>query len=461
MKPKILTNAERRKRGKTLREKCPRSSHAEWNAQPRPEIVTKLLEESNADRIPGLIAVRYGRMAQNPFTFFRGSAIIQARDLMLSPASGINVQVCGDCHLMNFGGFATPERNLVFDINDFDETFPGHWEWDIKRLAASIVLCARELGFSKNDAEEAVRAAVGKYRRRMSVYADMKVLEVWYSKITLDDLMVAFKDHADSVKRIEKKKEEAYSRTSEALFPKITAEEGGQLRIVDNPPYIFHFRENIPEFEKAARKFRKHYERSLQADRKLLYKRYEPKDIVVKVVGIGSVGTRCIVSLLMAGEDDPLFLQLKEARRSVLEPPGLKSRYKHQGQRVVDGQRLLQATSDIFLGWSKILDGHDYYVRQLRDMKISAEPETWLPESMIDYSTICGWVLARAHAKAGDAQMIAGYLGSSDRFDDAIAVYAESYADQVEHDFKAFKKAISRGRFHTDIDESSEFSFLL
>ncbi len=461
MKIKPVTKEERRKQGKALREKCPRSSHAEWNPQPRPQTVADLLEESNADRIPGLIAIRYGRMAQTPFTFFRGSAIIQARDLINSPNSGITVQACGDCHLMNFGGFATPERNLAFDINDFDETFPAPFEWDIKRLAASIVVCARERDFSKKDADKAVGAAVESYRTRMSEYADLTLLELWYSKITLDDMMEAFKEHEDTVKRIEKKKEEAQSRTSEALFPKLTDVKDGLRRIVDNPPYIFHFKENVPEFEKAAIKFREHYEKTLQSDRRILYNRYIPEDIVVKVVGIGSVGTRCVVSLLLADENDPLFLQIKEARRSVLEPPGAKSRFKNQGQRVVDGQRLLQAMSDIFLGWSRVPGGHDYYVRQLRDMKISAEPETWFPETMIDYSTMCGWALARAHAKSGDAQMIAGYLGSSDRFDDAVAAYAESYADQVEHDFEAFKKAISRGRFHTDIDESSEFSFLL
>jgi uncharacterized protein (DUF2252 family) len=461
MRVKNLTNAERRDRGKTLREKCPRSAHAKWNPKPRPQIVENLLEESNADRIPGLIAIRYGRMAQTPFTFFRGSAIIQARDLMKSPASGITVQACGDCHMINFGGFATPERNLVFDINDFDETFPGAWEWDLKRLTTSIVLCARELDFSKNDAEDAVRTAAESYRTRMSEYADMKLIELWYAKITLDDLIDAFKDHKDAVRRIERKKEEASSRTSEALFPKITASDTGRPRILDNPPYIFHFKENVPQFLKTANKFKKLYAKTLQADRRLLFNGYSPVDIAVKVVGIGSVGTRCIVSLMMAGDNDPLFLQIKEARRSVLEPPAAKSRYKHQGQRVVDGQRLLQATSDIFLGWSKIPGGHDYYVRQLRDMKISAEPETFEPETLADYAAMCGWALARAHAKAGDAPMIAGYLGSSGRFDDALAEYSEAYADQVELDFTAFKKAISRGRFRTDVSESSDFSFLL
>ena len=380
---------------------------------------------------------------------------------MIKPSSGITLQACGDCHLMNFGGFATPERNLIFDINDFDETFPAPFEWDLKRLVTSIVLCAKERDFSKRDSVKAVRAAIESYRIRMSEYAEMKLLDIWYAKITLDDLMDAFKKHKDMVKRIGKKKQKAKSRTSEALFPKITAVLDGKIRIIDEPPYIFHFKENVPEFEKLARRFRKHYANSLQADRRLLYNRYIHEDIVVRVVGIGSVGTRCVVELLMADEDDPLFLQIKEARRSVLEPPGPKSRFHNQGKRVVEGQRILQANSDIFLGWSRVLNGHDYYVRQLRDMKISAEPETFLPETLTDYSSMCGWALARAHAKAGDANIITGYLGSSDRFDNALVQYAESYADQVEQDFTAFKKAISSGQIRTDIEESAELSFLL
>jgi len=347
---------------------------------------------------------------------------------MSAASLNITLQACGDCHLMNFGGFATPERNIVFDINDFDETFPAPFEWDIKRL---------------------------------SEYAEMNQVEVWRSTITLDDLMDAFKENKDTVKRIKRKKLEARSRTSEALFPKLTELENDRRRIKDNFPYIFHFKKNVRDFEKLAKEFKKHYANTLQSDRRLLYDRHVPQDIVVKVVGIGSVGTRCIVELLMAGENDPLFLQVKEARRSVLEPPGAKSRFKNQGQRVVEGQRLLQATSDIFLGWSRVPGGHDYYVRQLRDMKISAEPETFFPETLIDYSIMCGWALARAQAKAGNEYLIMGYVGTSDRFDEAVAQYAESYADQVETDFAAFKKAISTGRIHTDVDESAEMSFLL
>ncbi|MFI5322582.1 MAG: DUF2252 domain-containing protein [Thermodesulfobacteriota bacterium] len=469
MKHKTLTKAERRMQGKALREKRPRSTHAEWNPRQRSQDIINLLEESNADRIPGLIAVRYGRMAQTPFTFFRGSAIVQARDLMISPVSGITVQACGDCHVKNFGGFATPERNLVFDINDFDETFPGPWEWDIKRLVVSIVLCARDRDFSKKDAEEAVRAAVESYRKRMSEYADMKLLEVWYSKITFDDLKDFFRGSMELLGRkkllegVEREEKEANTKTSEAIFPKITTVEGGTRRIVNNPPYIFHFKENLSELEKTTRKFMKHYANTLQADRRQILNQYSHADIAVKVVGIGSVGTRCMILLLLADEDDPIFLQIKEARRSVLEPPGARSRYKNQGQRVAEGQRLMQAASDIFLGWSRVPNGHDYYVRQLRDMKVAPEPGTITQSALTGISMISGWALARAHAKAsdGDAPMIAGYLGSSDRFDDALVEYAESYADQVELDFSAFKKAISSGRIHTDINESGDLSFLL
>jgi uncharacterized protein (DUF2252 family) len=400
-------------------------------------------------------------MAQTPFTFFRGSAIIQARDLMTSSVSGITVQACGDCHLMNFGGFASPERSLIFDINDFDETFPAPFEWDIKRLVASIVLCARERDFSKKDAEAAVRAAVESYRTRMWESAGMKLLDVWYSKITFDDLLDFFKADKDAVKRLGTSKKKAQSRTSEALFPKIATAEGGQLRIVDNPPFIFHFKENIPEFEKKAMEVNKHYAETLRSDTRRLLDHYDHVDVAIKVVGIGSVGTRCLIALWVNEDGDPLILQVKEARRSVLEPPGAKSRFKNQGQRIVDGQRLLQATSDIFLGWAPVRHGHDFYVRQYHDMKISAKPETFLPETLTGYSTMCGWAMARAHAKAGDSKMIAGYLGSNDQFDDAMVVYAKSYADQVERDFANFKKAISSGRLHTDIDESSDFTFLM
>jgi uncharacterized protein (DUF2252 family) len=456
-----LSKAERRKQGRALREKCSRSAHAVWNPRSRSYNIVGLLEESNSDRIPGLIAVRYGRMAQSPFSFFRGSAIIQARDLMKSPVSGITVQVCGDCHLMNFGGFATPERSLAFDINDFDETFPGPWEWDAKRLAVSIVLASRDRGFSKKNADTAVRAALETYRTQMSAFAEMKVLDIWYTQITIDDLKEFFRGNKDMLNRLSRKEKQARSRTSEAVFPKLTEEVDGRRRIVDDPPFIYHFHENIPEYEKAQQRFIEQYRASLQEDRRRLYDRYKLQDVTIKVVGVGSVGTRCFVSLQLADDDDPLFLQVKEARKSVLEPPGRKSRFPHQGERIVTGQRLMQAASDIFLGWASVPDGHDYYVRQLRDMKVSAEIDIFIPKTLTAYAKMCGWALARAHAKAGDTCMIAGYLGSSDSFDDALVKYAQAYADQVERDYEAFRKAIRSGRLHTDTDESSNLSFLL
>ena len=461
MKHKTLSKAERLKQGKALRDKCSRSEHAKWSPRSRSQDIIRLLEESNSDRIPGLIALRYGRMSQSPFSFFRGSAIIQARDLMKTPVSGITVQACGDCHLMNFGGFATPERALVFDITDFDETFPAPWEWDVKRLGTSIVLAARDRGFSKKVADTAVRAAVETYRTRMSVFAEMKALDIWYTQITIDDLREFFHGNKDMLNRLGRKEKQARSRTSETVFPLLTADVNGHRRIVDDPPSIFHFQENIPEYEKAQQQFIEQYKTTLQEDRRQLYDRYRLEDVALKVVGIGSVGTRCFVSLQLADDDDPLFLQIKEARRSVLEPPRGKSRFAHQGKRVVGGQRLMQAASDIFLGWSRVPNGHDYYLRQLRDMKVSAELDKFSPKTLTAYAKMCGWALARAHAKAGDTPMISGYLGSTDSFENAITKYAEEYADQVEHDYAAFKKAIRSGRLHTDTDEAANLSFLL
>jgi len=460
MKQKIHTKSERRSWGKALRDKCPRSAHSEWSAHARRHNVIDLLEESNSNRIEGLIPLRYGRMAQSPFAFFRGSAIIQARDLMKSPASGIKIQICGDCHLMNFGGFATPERSLVFDINDFDETLPGPWEWDVKRLAASFVLSSRESGFPRKAAADAVRAAVESYRKHMAEYYEMKLLDIWYTQIKASDLLDYFRGNKDMTGRIEKKTKEALSRTSEAVYPKLVEVKNGKRRIVDNPPYIYHFAEIDEDFRKLERKFIDMYKTTLQPDRRELLDRYHFEDVVIKVVGVGSVGTRCAVSLYVA-DDDPLFLQIKEARRSVLEPPGKKSRVKHQGERVVTGQRLMQAAGDMFLGWSTIPGGHHYYMRQLRDMKVSPEPGTFLPKTLASYAEMCGWALARAHAKAGDPATITGYLGPGSAFDDAIVEYAEAYADQVEADFETFKQAISHGKIKTDTDAAPNLGFLL
>ena len=454
------SKTESRKRGTALRKKCPRSAQAEWKPRSKSQDIVKLLEESDVDRIPGLIAVKYQRMGVSPFTFFRGAAIIQARDLANCPASGITVQACGDCHLANFGGFASPERVLVFDINDFDETFPGAWEWDIKRLGASLVLAGRDRSFSKTLANQAVRAAAASYREQMSEFAEMKVLDTWYARVTIDDLKKHFRKDPDMSARLSKKQTQALSRNSEAVVPKLTTVVDGRRQIQDNPPVLYHFQEYAQNFQKGHAKFLDDYKNSLQIDRQRLFDRYRFQDSAIKVVGVGSVGTRCYLGLFLADEDDPLFLQVKEARRSVLEPPRGKSRYAHQGFRVAEGIRIMQGATDIFLGWART-ENHHYYLRQFRDMKVSAEVETFRPSTLVGYATMCGWALARAHAKAGDAAMIAGYLGSSERFDDALAQYSEAYADQAEVDYETFRKAIRSGRLSTEPAKGAGLEFVL
>jgi uncharacterized protein (DUF2252 family) len=460
--PQLFTRVARRDQGRQARQNCPRASHAEWKPRSRAHDPIELLIESNADRIPGLVPVRYGRMSQSPFAFFRGSAIVQARDLAASPVSGIAVQACGDCHLMNFGGFATPERNLVFDINDFDETFPAPWEWDVKRLVASIAVAARHLTFSASAAEKAVRAAVTSYRQKMSEYAEYKALDMWYTQIRVEDLLEFFRGDKEAIDQLNKSVKKARSRTSEGVFPKLTAVVNGRRTIVDNPPFIYHPQlTKDGKWDKLLQNLYRQYLSSQLPSHRVLIGRYSRQDTAVKVVGVGSVGTRCFVELYLADDDDPLFVQTKEARRSVLETPKGKSRFSNQGQRVVIGQRLMQAASDIFLGWARTPDGHDFYVRQLRDMKVAPELETFSPRIFRLYATMCGWALARAHAKAGSAASIAGYLGGSESIDDALVTYAKLYADQVERDFAAFQKAIRAGKLKTDTDEAESLEFTM
>ncbi|TRZ80720.1 MAG: DUF2252 domain-containing protein [Nitrosopumilales archaeon] len=458
MSQKIPTRKERFQQGKALREKCSRGMHAKYEPRSSSIDPIKLLEDSNIDRISGLIAIRYQRMSESAFKFFRGSAIIQARDLEHSPVSGINVQLCGDCHLMNFGGFASVERNMVFDINDFDETFPGPWEWDVKRLVVSLELAARDMDFSKNIAENAVRAAVSSYRERMAEFAQQTVLQRWYNQITVENLLDFFKKDTQMLNRLKSVKPHALSKTSEAIFPKLTETVKGYAKIKEDPPLVYHFTGTL-DMNKIVQLSLEDYRKSLQTDRRHLLDRFHFQDAAVKVVGIGSVGTRCFVALFLADEDDPLFLQAKEARRSVLEPPIGKSLFEHQGHRVVHGQHVMQASSDIFLGWYRNVNGRDFYVRQLRDMKVSAEVENFNPRVLTAYATMCGWALARAHAKTGEVEMIAGYLGTKENFDDAIVQYAISYADQVERDFKTFKAVINSGRLKTKIDSPKTLEF--
>ncbi len=434
-----LTAEERLALGKKLREKVPRSLHAKWTvSRSRPDLID-LLKAADRGRLAALLPIRYDRMRQSPFAFFRGAAALMAADLTSTPATGIRLQVCGDCHVANFGGFGTPERQLVFDINDFDETLPGPWEWDVKRLAASIVLATREAGFNESRCSAIGRASAQSYRQHMREYSEMTAMEVWYSHLDLKILAENAKTPA-AKKRWLKIIEKAAQHTSGHEFPKITANHGGRPRIADRPPLIYHPRDTAMMGQHARQIFHR-YRETLPFERRIVLDRYELVDVARKVIGVGSVGTRCAVALLMAGPNDPLLLQVKEARRSVLEPYVGKSRYENQGERVVVGQRLLQSASDVLLGWTRDDAGHDYYFRQLRDMKMKVDVESMSRGDWFEYAELCGWALARAHARTGDPARIAGYLGKSDVFEEAIQKCAIAYADQTERDHATFLKA--------------------
>ncbi|MGC2408287.1 MAG: DUF2252 domain-containing protein [Candidatus Cybelea sp.] len=445
-----MTKAARRAAGKNLRSRCPRAAHAEWTI--RSDDAVAILGASDEGRIEELVPVRYGRMSLSPFAFFRGTAAIQAHDLAGSPSSGIVVQLCGDCHLMNFGGFATPERHLAFDINDFDETFPGPFEWDVKRLGVSVLLAARGRNLSEGVGEEAVRASVISYRLRMAELADRTIIERWYEGIRIEDLIEHFSVHRRTERTLLKKRRQAAKRTSESVFPKLTTIVDGRAKIMDDPPLITHEYQQRLGWEERAATVIDRYKASASAELRQLLNRYEFEDAALKVVGVGSVGTHCYIALFLANGEEPLFLQMKEARRSVLEPAGPKSRFAHEGERVVYGQRLMQAAGDIFLGWTELPGERDFYVRQLRDMKISADFEKLDPRLLVNYATMCGWALARAHAKAGDADAIRGYLGRSDVFDTAIVEYTKAYAVQVDRDYAAMQDAIRSGRLTAHLE---------
>jgi uncharacterized protein (DUF2252 family) len=444
-------STERRELGRALREGAPRKDHARWEAAlDRPNPID-ILEESNKGRVPELIPIRYGRMLADPFAFLRGSAAVMAYDLAPTPASGIRVQVCGDCHLANFGLFATPERNLVFDLNDFDETLPAPWEWDIKRLAASFEVAARVNGMGDAAGLAAVHDLASAYRAHLRGYADMHVLDVWYSQ--LDDKTL-IETAPSSEAREYRKRVAAKARSSimEYLFPKITAVKDGRRHIADQPPLVYHLADEHYTEGRMLR-FLTLYKRSLPAHLHELLDHYRFQDFAFKVVGVGSVGTRCFVLLLMADSDDPLLLQAKEARASVLERYAGRSAFKHHGERIVVGQRLMQSASDMFLGWITSLEGTHYYIRQLRDMKFSVPVDAMNPAQLGRYASICGWVLARAHAKGGDAASISGYLGKSDAFDMALGKFALLYADQTERDHAALKKAVKSGKVKAFAEE--------
>jgi len=438
---------ERMAAGKALRVKVQRSHHGVWRRRHDRADPIDLLQASDAERIPELVPIRYGRMLQTPFTFYRGSAMVMAADLAHTPATGIRVQSCGDCHLLNFGGFATPERNIIFDINDFDETLPAPWEWDVKRLVASFVLAARTNGLTDDQGRDAAVACARSYRKQLRNYAGMTPLDVWYEQVTSDDFLslIPSSHRAFVEARIEKAAEQS---GSELDYPKLADMVGGKLAIRDTPPLIYHPEiSRAPEFEGVLEQVFADYRATLSDDRRELLDRYHLVDAAIKVVGIGSVGRRCWIALMMSEGNHPLFLQFKEATDSVLEPYAGKSVYAHHGQRVVAGQRLMQPASDMFLGWvTESTQQRQFYVRQLRDAKIKPLVETFNAELLKIYAKGCGWALARAHAKAGDCATISGYLGTSDQFDEAAGGFAVAYADIAERDHAALKAAVRAGK---------------
>lgn len=442
------TPAEQEQAGRSIRERVRRKAHGLWKTpKGRPDPID-LLIDWNQGLIPELMPIRYGRMAKSPFTFLRGAAAVMASDLSRVPTTGIKVQASGDCHLMNFGAFATPERNLIFDINDFDETSQAPWDWDLKRLATSIELAGRDAGFGPNARRRAVLGMVRSYRERSREYAAMQPLEIWYDRLDFGRLARRFKGKRD---RARAKKDISKARAHNVpshLFPKLAARKGLSARISEQPPLIYH-----PTGERRIR-YRKHvirtlhtYQESLPAHLQVLFRQFEFRDLAMKVVGIGSVGTFCAIALCMSADKQPLFLQIKEARKSVLEPFCGSSKFQNHGERVVVGQHLMQAASDMFLGWTTGLDrNRHFYIRQLCDMKVSIDVETMEARDLAYHAELCGWALARAHAKSGNAPMVAGYLGAGDAFDLAIATFADSYAEQTEKDHAALLKAMKAGK---------------
>jgi len=447
----LATRAERHAKGKLQRVRTPRSDHAKWIPPTDRIDPIELIEASSRGRMPSLVPIRYARMLDSPFSFLRGSAALMAHDLARTPVTGLRVQACGDCHLLNFGTFGSPERALLFDVSDFDETLPAPWEWDVKRLATSFVLAGRSEGLSEDDVRGAALACIRSYRRRMLDFAEMHVLDVWYARIEVELPLDMW--HRPKIRESRKKgARRAGARAADRVVERLTVVVDGRRRIADNPPLIFHQPAGDP-FEQDVRELFHHYRRSLPDERRALLDRYEPIDLAMKVVGVGSVGTRCAVALMSAGVDDHLILQFKEAGASVLEPYAGKSGYANHGQRVVVGQRLMQSASDIFLGWSRAEKlGFDFYFRQLRDMKGSVDLAALSATDLMEYAGFCGWALARAHARTGDAVQLAGYLGSGEAFEQAIAQFAVAYADQTERDHSAFQQAVRAGRLVAQID---------
>jgi uncharacterized protein (DUF2252 family) len=435
--------------GKAIRAKCPRGLHAAWKPLRDRLDAVRLIEQTDRGRIPELVPIRHARMLESPFAFYRGAALNMTVDLASMPCTGIRVQCCGDAHLVNFRGFGTPERRVQFDIHDFDETLPAPWEWDVKRLAASFVLACRENGLGDACGADAARACARSYREHMIEYGKMTVLDVWYSSLDAENLLPTIQD-AETRRRVTKRLAREKERNAlEHDFPELAHRAGsGDAVIRDSPPTIFHpsgksardaFYAGVPE------SFAQYRESLLPSVRALL-DRFQFKDMAIKVVGVGSVGTLCLVVLLMADDKDPLFLQVKEARASVLEAYAGKSVFRHHGQRIVHGHWSMQSASDIFLGWCTGKSGRHFYVRQLRDIKLKPTVNVFSATDMIQFGEYCGWTLARAHARSGEPAVIGGYLGTTDTFDKAIAAFSIAYGDQTERDYELLKKAAQRGK---------------
>ena len=465
--------------GKAMRASCPRTSHAAWMPPSNRRDPVQLVLEADKGRRPELVPLRHGRMVRSPFSFYRGAALTMAADLARSPSTGVHVQACGDAHLCNFGGFATSQRRVIFSINDLDETLPAPWEWDVKRLAASFAVASRENGLKDSDAKDVVTTCVRSYRESMAELGQRKALEVWTQSLGMDDLLGSIEDSAERRRDVEHLKavrgvdelvggiDDAGLRMravkvlrkargkniSEDAFPKMTVLEGGLPFIKDEPPTIFHPKGlTVGEIPQVFQRLLSGYRATLTSSYQCLLDQFVLRDAAFKVVGVGSVGTTCGVLLFMADEDDPLFLQVKEARVSVLAPYAGASAFSNQGQRVVHGHRIMQPSSDVFLGWTRGKNGRDVYVRQLRDMKMSAIIEDWDTAALRQYARMCAHALARAHARTGDAAMISGYMGSGQTFDDAIGEFAVEYADQNRADHRAFVRAIREGRIEATVE---------
>jgi uncharacterized protein (DUF2252 family) len=460
----MLTAEQSAATGNAAREEAPRGAHGDWEPAANRRDPVEVLEQQAESRIPELVPIRYGRMLASAFTFYRGAAAIMAMDLAKTPESGLRVQACGDAHLSNFGAFAAPDRRLVMDVNDFDETLPGPWEWDVKRLAASFEIAGRDREFAAKDIRSAVLAAVRAYREAMRSFAEMRNLDVWYARLDVETILAEIAKVADRklLKKAERNVEKAGKKNSLKAFDRLVHEVDGEPRFISDPPLLVPVRELIPDdqvhkLEGRLLEVLKSYRQSLQRDRRCLLDRYRFVDMARKVVGVGSVGTRAWVLLFMGRDgQDPLLLQAKEAEASVLEPYVGDSEFGNHGKRVVEGQRLMQAASDIFLGWAPAIGvderKRDFYVRQLWDGKRSAEVELLPPEGLAGYGRACGWTLARAHARSGDRIAIAAYLGKGKSFDEAIADFSSRYADQNELDYGALSAAASSGQIKVESD---------